>query len=86
MLHVRAKERMRSGELPTYGPSSSYAGRGSSISCALCDAPILASEVELELEFVAAGAHRKVIRLHSGCESVWNEERLRLRNYQKAPD
>ncbi|MDB6160674.1 MAG: hypothetical protein JWO04_4380 [Gammaproteobacteria bacterium] len=80
MLHVRAKERMQSGELPTYAPSSSYAGRGSTITCALCDAPILPTDVELELEFVAQGADRKVIRLHSRCESVWNEERLRLHN------
>jgi hypothetical protein len=29
---------------------------------------------------VAQGADRKVIRLHSRCESVWNEERLRLHN------
>jgi hypothetical protein len=78
MLHVRAIERIRSGGLPTNGPTRSYAGRGTSITCALCDAPILPSEIEVELEFLgpdAAGA--KIIRFHSKCESIWNEERYR---------
>jgi hypothetical protein len=79
MLHVRAKERMQSGELPTRGPCRCYAGTGSSLICALCDAPILVSEIEYELEFArpdASGA--KVVRFHPECESIWNEERLRL--------
>jgi len=79
MLHVRAKERMRSGELPTHGPCRCYAGTGSSLICALCDAPILVSEIEYELEFKGPGAPgAKVVRFHTRCESIWNEERLRL--------
>jgi hypothetical protein len=81
MLHVRAKERMRSGELPMRGPSRSYAGMGSSLTCALCDTPILASEVECELEFGSPDAPgAKVVHLHWLCESIWDEERLRLRH------
>jgi hypothetical protein len=80
MLHVRAKERIQSGDLPTNGPTRSYAGKGSSITCALCDAPIRASEIEYELEFVSPDAPgQKVVRFHPKCESIWNDERLRLR-------
>jgi hypothetical protein len=80
MLHVRAKDRIRSGELPTHDPSMSYAGKGTSVTCALCDAPILASEIEYELEFAGPDApERKIMHFHSSCESIWNEERLRLR-------
>jgi hypothetical protein len=47
---------------------------------ALCEAPIRASEIEYELEFVSPDAPgRKVIRFHSKCELIWNDERLRLR-------
>jgi hypothetical protein len=81
MLHVRAKERMRTGELPRDDPSRSYAGPGSSRLCALCDAPILAAEIECELEFGGPEAPRpQVLRFHCECESIWNEERLRLRH------
>jgi hypothetical protein len=68
MLHVRAKDRMRSGELPTQNPSMSYAGKGSSVPCALCDAPILGSEIEYELVFAGPDAPaRKVLRFHCAC-------------------
>ena len=80
MLHVRAKERIRSGELPMYGPSRRFAGKGSTARCSLCDEPILPSEIEYELEFVGAEpSDRTVIWFHSQCEAIWDEERLRLR-------
>lgn len=78
MLHVRAKERLEQGKLPTGSPLKSYAGKGSNATCGLCAAPISPSEIEHELEFVTADG-RTVIRFHSQCESIWNEERLRLR-------
>ena len=78
MLHVRAKERLQSGELPINGPSKRFTGYGSGV-CALCDARIQPSEIQYELEFVNPRVlGRTVIHFHSQCESIWNDERLRL--------
>ena len=70
MLHVRAIERILNGELPSYGPCKTYAGTGSNCTCALCDAPILESEIECELEFVAPDSPRPSKKLRHSASTA----------------
>ena len=47
-----------------------WGGRGAGEICALCDKPILAEEVEYEVEAYTDGAKR-AFQFHILCHSVW---------------
>jgi hypothetical protein len=51
-----------------------WGGRGTGLVCSLCDAPILASEPEMELEYEGT-APIPVVRFHLQCQFVWEAER-----------
>lgn len=70
-LQVRARERIDQELLPREKPSRMWGGRGTGLACALCDAPILASEPEMELEYEPPAA-LSTVRFHLRCQSIWD--------------
>lgn len=77
-LHVAAQARLRDGVLPREDALRTYAGRGSGLPCALCDARILAAQVEYEIEVASAkplNPTPQVLRFHLMCYQVWDYER-----------
>ncbi|MGH8149304.1 MAG: hypothetical protein ACRETB_04915 [Steroidobacteraceae bacterium] len=73
-MRARADERLRQGRLPRVKAVRTWGGLGTGLPCALCDAAILSSEPEFELEFGRAPSE-PTVRLHRECHSVWNEAR-----------
>jgi hypothetical protein len=81
-LHLRARELISTGVLPSAAPDELFGGYGSKSMCALCGAPILPTEVEYELQYAAVDAGsrlpvRRQIRFHLPCHAIWNYERVR---------
>ncbi len=73
-LRARARERMRQGRLPHTKAARTWGGLGTGLPCDLCDAAILASEPEFELQLdLSAPSHS--IRFHRQCHSIWNDVR-----------
>jgi len=72
-LRARARERVEQHLLPATRPARTWGGRGTGLACSLCDAPILPSETEMELEF--EGAPTPVLRFHLQCQSIWEAAR-----------
>jgi len=50
---------------------------GSGLACALCDAAILSSEPEFELQFDLA-APSQTVRFHRECHAIWSDARDEL--------
>ncbi len=73
-LRNRARERVRQGRLPRSKAARTWGGLGSGLPCALCDAAILSSEPEFELQLDLSDTSQSV-RLHRQCHSIWNEVR-----------
>ncbi len=73
-LRIRARERIRQGRLPRGKPARTWGGLGSGLPCALCDAAILGSEPEFELQ-LDLSAPAESVRLHRECHAVWSEVR-----------
>jgi hypothetical protein len=81
-LHLRARELICTGVLPSAAPDALFGGFGSKYVCALCGAPIRPTEVEYELEYRAVGAasgssSRQLVRFHLPCHAIWDYERAR---------
>jgi len=73
-LRARARDRIDCGLLPRTKAARTWGGRGSGLACSLCDAPILDSEPEMELEYEPPSANA-VLRFHLQCQSIWETER-----------
>jgi hypothetical protein len=73
-LRARADERLRQGRLPRMKAVRTWGGLGSGLPCALCDAAILSSEPEFELQLDLSPSV-PTVRLHRQCHSIWNEAR-----------
>jgi hypothetical protein len=73
-LQVRARERIERDLLPREKPSRMWGGRGTGLACNLCDAPILDSEPEMELEYEPP-ATTPTVRFHLRCQSIWDVAR-----------
>jgi hypothetical protein len=74
VLRARARERIEQKLLPRTKPARMWGGRGTGLVCSLCDAPILDSEPEMELEYEAS-APIPVVRFHLQCQSIWEAAR-----------
>jgi hypothetical protein len=59
--------KISSGLLPSQPPRKSWAGFGSGQLCDVCDQPILASEIEHEVDFENYPPHR----FHATCLKIW---------------
>lgn len=70
-LRERARQRIELGLLPRERATRIWGGRGTGVTCSLCDKPILDTEPEMELEYDSpsvAGA----VRFHLRCQSIWD--------------
>jgi hypothetical protein len=73
-LQARARQRIEQNLLPREKPTRMWGGRGSGVACSLCDAPILESEPEMELEYEAT-ARMPTVRFHLRCQTIWDVAR-----------
>ena len=69
-LVTTLRSKMDFGAIPTERPLKMFAGRGNGSICAGCDGPILADQVEYEMDF---GGDR-IFRLHLACAGWWEAE------------
>jgi hypothetical protein len=75
ILRAKARDRIDCGLLPRTKAARTWGGRGSGLACSLCDAPILDSEPEMELEYEEPPSSNAVLRFHLQCQSIWETER-----------
>lgn len=73
-LRAKARDRIDCGLLPRTKAARTWGGRGSGHACSLCDAPILESEPEMELEYEEPSSNA-ILRFHLQCQSIWEAER-----------
>ncbi len=76
-LRIRARQRIEHELLPREKPIRMWGGRGTGLACGLCDAPILESEPEMELEYEPP-ARIPIVRFHLRCQSIWDSARQSL--------
>lgn len=71
--NIEAKIRAKLAErrLPLKSSIGAWAGFGSGGLCDACDRPILATEVEHELDFEGEGGVR-TFYFHADCEAIWS--------------
>ena len=72
-LRTLARERIRSGQLPSVTPVRMWAGPGEQHPCAVCGTPVRPDLVEYEVEVVVDGITRQLF-FHRICQSVWQLE------------
>ncbi|HEY1889463.1 MAG TPA: hypothetical protein VGG63_03610 [Steroidobacteraceae bacterium] len=76
VLRARAREAMKSGNLPHHRPQSVWGGPGSGEPCAVCDEAVDKEDVELELQFSSDGeAGTLHYHVHARCFAAWEIER-----------
>lgn len=76
VLRARAREAMKTGNLPDDRPERLWGGQGSGAPCAVCGEIVEKEDVELELQFNShqvAGA--TLYRAHAQCFAAWELER-----------
>lgn len=73
-LREKVRQVLRSGQLPDRGPDQIWGGLGSGARCAICEAPILAAEIELEIRFRGSDGTSSQT-LHLRCYSIYEDER-----------
>jgi len=72
-LRRSIRERIASHALPCIAPERLWGGPGAGDSCAVCDLPIGASEMELEAEF-REGDGLAICHFHRLCHGAWELE------------
>ena len=77
-LRIRARDRMTQGRLPRTKAVQTWGGPGVGLTCSLCDAAILSSEPEFELQFDLSPSSAS-LRFHRQCHSIWIEVREEYR-------
>ena len=76
VLRARAREAMKSGNLPKHPPERMWGGPGSGVSCALCGKIVGPEEVEFELQFSSGGGTGLITyHVHARCYAAWELER-----------
>lgn len=76
VLRARAREAMKSGDLPEQPPDRMWGGPGSGASCAVCGKIVGPKEVEFELQFSSSGgAGPLTYHVHARCFAAWELER-----------
>jgi hypothetical protein len=76
VLRARAREAMKSGNLPHDRPQGIWGGRGSGEPCAVCDKVVDKEDVELELQFSSDGEAGTIhYHVHARCFAAWELER-----------
>ena len=87
VLRARAREAMKSGNLPDHRPERMWGGPGSGAPCAVCGETVDKDGVELELQFTSDGGFDTTnYHVHAPCFAAWElERRNRGRNGHSLP-
>ena len=76
VLRARAREAMKTGNLPKHRPERLWGGPGSGASCAVCGEIVGTDDVELEFQFGSAeGPEAANCHVHARCFAAWEHER-----------
>lgn len=67
------RDKLDTGSLPAIEPDKTWAGYGHGDPCSACDQPILAAQIEYELDYRG----RPTLRMHAGCHGIWSATRHR---------
>jgi hypothetical protein len=70
-VHALIRAKLHAGLLPRRPPARIWSGRGTGARCAGCDQPIVAADVEIEIE-VPPGSP---LFFHRRCEAAWSAQR-----------
>jgi hypothetical protein len=73
-IRQRIRDKLDGGALPADRPERMYVGFGRDHSCAACDKPIGASEVEFEIAYYSG---ERTYRFHLRCAGAWETARSR---------
>lgn len=75
-LHAKARAAIQAGKLPSRHPEQTWGGPGEGDCCTICGARVRPDEVELEIEFAAAGngSEADTHHLHPRCFAAWKHE------------
>jgi hypothetical protein len=74
-LRRAAREAIRAGRIPGRAARRSWGGPGSGRDCVVCETPVTADELAMELEFDAEnGGDPRVAHLHIRCSTAWEAE------------
>ena len=76
------RKRIDAGVLPSVDHLKRWVGYGQGRICDACDDPVLAVQIEHELDF--PGPDRRTIRLHAGCAGLF--ESILRRNGREPTD
>ena len=76
----KAREAIRSGQLPSRAPSRRFGGRGNGSTCPICGEGVTPIQAEIELEFNRHGPEPGLDRyhLHARCFTAWASERRKI--------
>jgi hypothetical protein len=81
LLHERARELLRTGQLPLHNTGRAIFGqRGSGAACAVCDVLITRDQTEgaIEVSHDGAGSGTEIYHFHARCFEAWAVERTKL--------
>ena len=70
-LRLSVRQRIEHGQLPVIRSAQVIAGYGSGRHCAVCDQPIMSTQMEYVVEDCETD-HR--LRFHQACHAVWQLE------------
>ncbi len=79
LLHTKAREAMRAGNLPLRSPDKLWGGPATGDRCAVCGESTTPGEIELEIEFTHdSEGGRTRYHVHPLCFAIFNRELERL--------
>ena len=79
LLHKKAREAMRAGDLPLRSPDKLWGGPATGDRCAVCGESTTPGEIELEIEFTHdSEVGRTRYHVHPLCFAIFNRELERL--------
>jgi hypothetical protein len=84
-LHLRARELLAEGGLPSAVPSLLWGGLGQGDACALCSQPIQRNEMQYEIE-VKMERGAQCFRFHLPCHLAWWAECMQFRHGKDRPE
>jgi hypothetical protein len=76
-LRAKARKCVESGRMPNRSPDRLWGGKGTGAECVICGEPVVADQVEFEVEFDRIGPDSAAdkYRAHLACLSAWEFER-----------
>jgi hypothetical protein len=80
LLREKAREAIRSGNLPLRRPDRILGGLGNGESCAVCGLVLTPTQMEIEVEFQRRAGVGRVdkFHVHPRCYAAWEFERTKI--------